>query len=84
MPPAASVPPPAASVPPLPQENRYAPAPRPQQPSFTPARPQPQPQPQQDDLDDALLKELEVSRQSSTSLDDEMTKLLGELSAHKR
>jgi hypothetical protein len=94
MPPAASVPPPVASVPPLPQENRYPPAPRPQQPSFTPARPQPQPQPQQDDLDDALLKELEVSldekparsapRQSSTSLDDEMTKLLGELSAHKR
>ncbi|WP_394891952.1 hypothetical protein ACG873_11875 [Mesorhizobium sp. AaZ16] len=86
--------PPVASVPPLPQENRYAPAPRPQQPSFTPARPQPQPQPQQDDLDDALLKELEVSldekpergapRQNSTSLDDEMTKLLGELSAHKR
>jgi hypothetical protein len=72
---------------PLPQESRYATAPKPQQPSFTPAR-------QQDDLDDALLKELEVSldeqpprnasRPKTASLDDEMTKLLGELSSHKR
>lgn len=79
--------PPAAPVAPVPSDHRYAPAPRPQQPSFTPARQQ------QDDLDDALLKELEVSldepsrsaaRSPAASLDDEMTKLLGELSSHKR
>jgi hypothetical protein len=49
---------------------------------------------EQEDLDDALLKELEVSldekparsaaRPPVPSLDDEMTKLLGELSSHKR
>jgi hypothetical protein len=78
---------PPAATSPLPNEHRYAPVQRPQQPSFTPAR-------QQDDLDDALLKELEVSlddqpvrnaaRPPVASLDDEMTKLLGELSSHKR
>jgi hypothetical protein len=78
----------AATAAPLPQEHRYTPAPRPQQPSsFKPVR-------QQEDLDDALLKELEVSldekpatnsvRPPVPSLDDEMTKLLGELSSHKR
>lgn len=80
--------PPATAVAPLPQEHRYTPAPRPQQPlAFKPLR-------EQEDLDDALLKELEVSldekpatnsaRPPVPSLDDEMTKLLGELSSHKR
>jgi hypothetical protein len=80
--------PPAATVAPLPQDHRYVPAPRQQQPpSLQPAR-------EQEDLDDALLKELEVSlddkparsvtRPPVPSLDDEMTKLLGELSSHKR
>lgn len=50
---------------------------------------------QQDDIDDALMNELEVSLEEAhtparpstakpASLDDEMTKLLGELSSHKR
>lgn len=78
--------PPAATVVTLPNEHRYAHMPRPQQPSLSPAK-------QQDDLDDALLKELEVSldekparsaRPPVPSLDDEMTRLLGELSSHKR
>jgi Flagellar biosynthesis protein, FliO len=89
--------PPAAPVSPLPHESRYAPAPRPPQPSFTPAKPEQPPftpAKPEDDLDDALLKELEVSldeqpprnaaRPKTASLDDEMTKLLGELSSHKR
>jgi hypothetical protein len=80
--------PPAAPVAPLPQTHRYTPAPRPQQPSSS------RPVREQEDLDDALLKELEVSldekpasnsaRPPVQSLDDEMTKLLGELSSHKR
>jgi hypothetical protein len=78
--------PPAATVVSLSNEHRYAQIPRPQQPSLSAAK-------QQDDLDDALLKELEVSldekpvrsaRPPVASLDDEMTKLLGELSSHKR
>jgi Flagellar biosynthesis protein, FliO len=78
--------PPAATVVTLPNEHRYAQMPRPLQPSPSPAK-------QQDDLDDALLKELEVSldekparsaRPPVASLDDEMTRLLGELSSHKR
>jgi Flagellar biosynthesis protein, FliO len=53
-----------------------------------PAKPQ-----QRDDIDDALLEELEVSLDNGPakkpvkqelSLEDEMTKLLGELSSHKR
>jgi hypothetical protein len=79
--------PPVATVAPSPQEHRYAP-PRPPQPSsFKPAR-------EQEDLDDALSKELEVSldekparsatRPPVPSLDDEMTKLLGELSSHHK
>lgn len=80
--------PPAATAAPLPQEHRYTPPPRPQQSSFfKPVR-------EQEDLDDALLKELEVSLDEKPatnsakppvpSLDDEMTRLLGELSSHKR
>lgn len=78
--------PPAAAVVTLSNEHRYAQMPRPQQPSLSTAK-------QQDDLDDALLKELEVSldekparsaRPPVASLDDEMTRLLGELSSHKR
>ncbi len=54
------------------------------------AAPKPQPR---DDIDDALLEELEVSLDNGAakkpakpelSLEDEMTKLLGELSSHKR
>jgi hypothetical protein len=58
-----------------------------------PSRPAPaQPIPR-DIIDDALLHELEVTLDDSPpvkpvkpaiSLDDEMTKLLGELSSHKR
>ncbi len=53
-----------------------------------PAKPEPR-----DDIDDALLEELEVSLDNGSakkpvkqelSLEDEMTKLLGELSSHKR
>jgi hypothetical protein len=78
--------PPAATVVTLQNEHRHAQIPRPQQPSLPAAR-------HEDDLDDALLKELEVSlddkpvrsaRPPVASLDDEMTKLLGELSSHKR
>lgn len=51
------------------------------------------PQPVEDEIDDALLEELEVSLDNGSarkpakpelSLEDEMTKLLGELSSHKR
>lgn len=56
----------------------------------TPVAAKPQPR---DDIDDALLEELEVSLDNGAarkpakpelSLEDEMTKLLGELSSHKR
>lgn len=78
---------PAPSGPPAPS------MPLPQKPGAAPAQPaQPKtPVVQQDELDDALLKELEVSLDGgdvrgpkASSLDDEMAKLLGELSTPRR
>ncbi|MCV3241423.1 flagellar biosynthetic protein FliO [Mesorhizobium sp. ZC-5] len=59
----------------------------------TPVAAKPQPVEVDDDIDDALMEELEVSLDNGSarkpakpelSLEDEMTKLLGELSSHKR
>ncbi len=76
--------PPATNGPALQPEARISPAPLP----FPIVREAPR-----EDMDDALLKELEVSLDNDRgrieakvpiSLDDEMTRLLGELSSHKR
>jgi hypothetical protein len=63
-------------------------------PAAAPAAPRPAAQPLHDPIDDALMNELDFSLDDepaapkpvakTRSLDDEMTKLLGELSIHKR
>jgi len=78
-------------LPPLPPAPR--PAPRPEPVAPVSAVKAPPPAPSTEDLDDALLKELEVSlddgdvvpsKQPTPTLDDEMAKLLGELSKPRR
>jgi hypothetical protein len=68
------------------QPQQPRPQPQPQQPQLVPAAPEP-------DLDDALLQELETSlryparertRNKAADIDDEMNKLLGEMSRDRR
>ena len=85
--------PPARDPMPRPAPLRPVPAPPASAPQPSPAG-QPRPA-HHDEIDDALMNELEVSLDETpqparptaarpASLDDEMTKLLGELSSHKR
>jgi hypothetical protein len=92
--PARTQPAPAQEISPAPPPRLPPPADIPPPPPYigsratVPAKPQPR-----DNIDDTLLEELEVSLDNGSakkpvkqelSLEDEMTKLLGELSSHKR
>lgn len=83
----------SASVSPLPQTNQSVVSPQASgSTAIAAVRPPPLPVPIRDPIDDTLMNELEVTLDDTgasrpvakPSLDDEMTKLLGELSVHKR
>lgn len=85
-----AVPRPMVQPRPAPPQERPAVAPKPAASPAPPPRPVP---PAADDIDDALLQELEVTldnergrttRSTEASLEDEMTRLLGELSNPKK
>ena len=89
---------PAAAVVPTPPQQRIVPQPpspaqpTPAPPRETPAIPLSPPAASRENIDDELVRELEVSlddkpagsERRAPSLDDEMTKLLDELSTHKK